>query len=67
MSLWPEPPVPVPVGSPVCAIEALDHAVERYPVVEPAPRQRLDLGDVAGRQIGPHQAITTRPNGTSGM
>ena len=52
-SFWPEPPVPVPVGSPVCAMKPGDDAVEDDAVVEAPPHQRLDVRHGLGRQIGP--------------
>ena len=47
-----EPPVPVPVGSPVWAMKPVDHPVEDDAVVKAALRQGLDLGDVL-RARGP--------------
>ena len=45
--------MPVPVGSPVCAMKPGDDAMEHNAVVELALHQRLDLRDVLGRPVGP--------------
>src|SRR5580658_8435124 len=41
----PEPPVPVPVGSPPCAMN-------HHAIIKPGARQLLDLRAGIGRQIG---------------
>ena len=55
-----EPPSPVPW---IAALghEAGNHPVERQPVVEAAPDERLDSRDVMGREVGPAGSSTVPP------
>ncbi len=54
LSFWPEPPMPVPVGSPVWAMKPSMTRWNDHAVVEALARELLDAGDVVRREIGPH-------------
>src|SRR5215510_2924743 len=59
LSFWPEPPVPVPVGSgqklkaEFSRDEAVDHPMKDHAVIEALAHQLGDAGDVIGRKIRP--------------
>ena len=54
LSFWPEPPLPVPVGSPVWAMKPSMTRWNTHAVIEALARQFLDAGDMAGREVGAH-------------